>query len=110
MKKILALSVVMILNLGLFAQDEFEELMMVVASDRDVEDRFGWSVDIDGNTAIVGAYADDFGAVDPNMGSAYVYQLIGGEWTEVQKLFNSCLLYTSPSPRDRTRTRMPSSA
>src|SRR5665811_2305022 len=25
-------------------------------------------------------------------------------------LINSCLLYTSPSPRDRTRTRMPSSA
>ena len=25
-------------------------------------------------------------------------------------LFNSCLLYTSPSPRDRTRSRMPSSA
>ena len=25
-------------------------------------------------------------------------------------LFNHCLLYTSPSPRDRTRSRMPSSA
>src|SRR5664280_2834075 len=25
-------------------------------------------------------------------------------------LSNSCLLYTSPSPRDRTRSRMPSSA
>ena len=25
-------------------------------------------------------------------------------------LLNSCLLYTSPSPRDRTRSRMPSSA
>ena len=25
-------------------------------------------------------------------------------------LFNDCLLYTSPSPRDRTRSRMPSSA
>ena len=25
-------------------------------------------------------------------------------------IFNSCLLYTSPSPRDRTRSRMPSSA
>ena len=25
-------------------------------------------------------------------------------------LFSSCLLYTSPSPRDRTRARMPSSA
>ena len=26
------------------------------------------------------------------------------------ELFNDCLLYTSPSPRDRTRSRMPSSA
>ena len=25
-------------------------------------------------------------------------------------LYNDCLLYTSPSPRDRTRSRMPSSA
>ena len=25
-------------------------------------------------------------------------------------LANACLLYTSPSPRDRTRSRMPSSA
>ena len=24
--------------------------------------------------------------------------------------YNNCLLYTSPSPRDRTRSRMPSSA
>ena len=28
---------------------------------------------------------------------------------EVEKFIN-CLLYTSPSPRDRTRSRMPSSA
>ena len=27
-----------------------------------------------------------------------------------QDLYGSCLLYTSPSPRDRTRSRMPSSA
>ena len=26
------------------------------------------------------------------------------------ELYNYCLLYTSPSPRDRTRSRMPSSA
>ena len=25
-------------------------------------------------------------------------------------IFKGCLLYTSPSPRDRTRSRMPSSA
>ena len=29
---------------------------------------------------------------------------------EVQALLQPCLLYTSPSPRDRTRSRMPSSA
>ena len=39
----------------------------------------------------------------------------GGEWESVEVtspsgLYNSCLLYTSPSPRDRTRSRMPSSA
>ena len=28
----------------------------------------------------------------------------------VSGIFNFCLLYTSPSPRDRTRSRMPSSA
>ena len=28
----------------------------------------------------------------------------------VLALVGSCLLYTSPSPRDRTRSRMPSSA
>ena len=30
--------------------------------------------------------------------------------TYISKYFPSCLLYTSPSPRDRTRSRMPSSA
>ena len=29
---------------------------------------------------------------------------------QVRERFESCLLYTSPSPRDRTRSRMPSSA
>ena len=27
-----------------------------------------------------------------------------------QMIYHACLLYTSPSPRDRTRSRMPSSA
>ena len=30
--------------------------------------------------------------------------------SHVDRQFYSCLLYTSPSPRDRTRSRMPSSA
>ena len=28
----------------------------------------------------------------------------------LEPMFSNCLLYTSPSPRDRTRSRMPSSA
>ena len=33
------------------------------------------------------------------------------DFTKIQNAVNiACLLYTSPSPRDRTRSRMPSSA
>ena len=32
------------------------------------------------------------------------------EWETASELNTRCLLYTSPSPRDRTRSRMPSSA
>ena len=32
------------------------------------------------------------------------------EYTDIDLYHWSCLLYTSPSPRDRTRSRMPSSA
>ena len=33
-----------------------------------------------------------------------------GSGTQTNMNLNDCLLYTSPSPRDRTRSRMPSSA
>ena len=32
------------------------------------------------------------------------------KFIQLHDLINICLLYTSPSPRDRTRSRMPSSA
>ena len=41
------------------------------------------------------------------------YEIMGAYGIEGRRYFrkvNSCLLYTSPSPRDRTRSRMPSSA
>ena len=34
----------------------------------------------------------------------------GNAWWVYNSLLKNCLLYTSPSPRDRTRSRMPSSA
>ena len=35
---------------------------------------------------------------------------LGAELPVIRAFSNCCLLYTSPSPRDRTRSRMPSSA
>ena len=35
---------------------------------------------------------------------------LGKYFSQKNKLLSGCLLYTSPSPRDRTRSRMPSSA
>ena len=38
------------------------------------------------------------------------YNLVRLDAEAVAEVPNDCLLYTSPSPRDRTRSRMPSSA
>ena len=35
---------------------------------------------------------------------------VNGRWAMIGFVALLCLLYTSPSPRDRTRSRMPSSA
>ena len=43
-------------------------------------------------------------------GKIQTAMLIIAALIEVVSLFAVCLLYTSPSPRDRTRSRMPSSA
>ena len=49
-----------------------------------------------------------------NVSTSGLISLLGGKWTTYRKMaedaINTCLLYTSPSPRDRTRSRMPSSA
>ena len=39
-----------------------------------------------------------------------VYDLEGGTWEKQADDIYTCLLYTSPSPRDRSLSRMPSSA
>ena len=54
----------------------------------------------------------EFQHVKPGKGAAFVRtkmkNVVTGAVTETS--FNPCLLYTSPSPRDRQKTRMPSSA
>ena len=52
----------------------------LTASDGAEGDQFGYSVSIDGNYAIVGAYGDDDNG--SNAGSAYIYQYTDGVWTQ----------------------------
>ncbi|MEM9691187.1 MAG: FG-GAP repeat protein, partial [Myxococcota bacterium] len=56
----------------------------IVGSDTVNNDAFGTSVDISGDSAIVGAPDDD--DAGSSSGSAYVFVRAGGVWTEQQKL------------------------
>ena len=40
----------------------------------------------------------------------YIASGFYGQYVDIEGVYRTCLLYTSPSPRDRTRSRMPSSA
>jgi hypothetical protein len=62
----------------------------IVPSDRDTGDAYGWSVAIDGNYVVVGSHFDDEDSLGNNFiinsGSAYIFQLIGKNWNQVQKI------------------------
>jgi hypothetical protein len=57
----------------------------LVAPDRATDDKFGWSVAVSGDTAVVGAPDDDILA-NVNAGSAYVFLRSGVTWALQQKL------------------------
>ena len=47
----------------------------------------------------------------PAPGGIGIVRISGGEaFAVAEKVFRGCLLYTSPSPRDKRQSRMPSSA
>jgi alpha-tubulin suppressor-like RCC1 family protein len=60
----------------------------LTASDAAATDRFGWSVSISGNYAIVGAYNNDDNNASSS-GSAYIFKRSGTTWSEQQKLLAS---------------------
>ena len=67
------------------AGDEWTQQAKLVPEDGDDGDSFGWSVALDGDTALVGAEGDE----DPHGehgGSAYVFRRRNGEWRQQAKL------------------------
>jgi hypothetical protein len=65
----------------------------IVAADRAADDYFGYNVDIDGDYAIVGAYAeseDTSGrATLAGAGSAYLFKQTAGTWAQQQKIVST---------------------
>ena len=57
----------------------------ITPNDGDEGDYFGYSVSIDGDTAVIGAWGDDMGTMG-RQGAAYIYEFINGAWVEQQKL------------------------
>lgn len=85
MKSILILITVFTFSALVSGQD-FEEILKATPDDRGPTDFLGYSVAIDGDYAVVGAYGDDFGSGE-NRGSAYVYHRVGvNDWVMHQKL------------------------
>ena len=60
----------------------------LTASDAAASDQFGISVSIDGDTALVGAYAED-NSNGTDAGSAYVFVRTGTTWSQEAKLTSS---------------------
>ncbi|WP_345739054.1 IPT/TIG domain-containing protein, partial [Prosthecobacter algae] len=62
------------------------------ASNTDANDQFGWSVDVDGDTIVIGAWTEDGGAIGVNgdasnngaidSGAVYVFTRSGTTWTQ----------------------------
>ena len=58
-----------------------QQVAKLTAGDGEASDYFGYSVAVDGDTAVVGAYGDD-----SSKGAAYVLVRQSGEWSQVAKL------------------------
>ena len=67
--------------------DDWIQQAKLIANDGTVADFFGWSVSIDGDYAIVGAYLGNVNG--QRSGSAYMFTRSGTIWTEQAKLIAS---------------------
>ena len=66
--------------------DQWKNVKERIASDANGADRFGYSVSISGDYAVVGAPYADLGPFGTNAGAAYIFQRTASGWIEVAKL------------------------
>ncbi|MBI3426641.1 MAG: putative Ig domain-containing protein, partial [Acidobacteria bacterium] len=71
---------VFVRNNGVWSQQQ-----KLLANDGAANDRFGFAVAINGDTALIGAPADQIGAIS-NQGSVYAFTRSGANWSQQQKL------------------------
>ena len=94
----LVLIIILFINFNIFSQAEQQVILSDTINDlsttNDVVDLFSISLSDD-------ELNDDTSAAD---------NISGLLNSSMDVFYRTCLLYTSPSPRDRTRSRMPSSA
>ncbi len=67
-----------------FDGNEWVEAQILTASDGENEDKFGLSLSLFGNRALIGASRDDDGG--NSTGSVYVFEFDGTSWVETQKI------------------------
>jgi hypothetical protein len=60
----------------------------LTASDSAASDNFGFSIALEGDTAVVGAYRNDVGA-NVDQGSAYVFERTGNTWSQRRQLVSN---------------------
>lgn len=87
MKIIKLIVVLLIVISGNVRAQDWSEMIKITASDADAGDRYGASIAIDGDFAVVGAPFETGGGFSG--GAIYVYEFSGGTWTEIDKLVGS---------------------
>ena len=73
-----------------------------------VEDSYVWTRTGDDQSDMKGLKEPDFYPPEFVVGEGAIGTTVGA--SQLVKSISPCLLYTSPSPRDRQKSRMPSSA
>ena len=63
------------------SQDNWNKIQKLTAIDGITDDHFGYSISIEGDTALIGAFGDD-----EYKGSAYVFTRTENTWTQQAKL------------------------